>query len=80
MRFAVSTGERPAGTSSVRNSPVISPAVLLTSSPKMTVKPATALTAWAPARLLWSVTAMQSRPTSLQRRASASGDVMQSKE
>ena len=39
---------------------------------------ASGLTAWAPARLLWSVTAMQSSPTLSHRRTNASGDVMQS--
>ena len=78
MRRAVSTGSSPAGTSSCRKRPVISPAVDLTSAPTMTVKGAIFCVARPPSTELWSVTAMQLRPTRRHRFTSASGVVRQS--
>src|SRR4030042_2035536 len=62
IRCTVSSGLRPPGTCSCRKRPMISPSVLPTSSPMITVKGAIFCTASAPAMLLCSVTATQLIP------------------
>ena len=80
MRSTVSIGDNPRGTSSVKNNPVISPCVLLTSDATMTGNGAILATACPPRMVLWSVTAMHPMPMRSARATSASGDVAQSRE
>jgi len=62
------------------NSPMISPSVVLTSSPTMASSGASRARASAPSAVLWSVSAMRSSPSSAARATSASRVVPLSKE
>lgn len=80
IRSIVSPGGSPLGTSSDRNSPIISPCVVLISSPTMTRMVPESRSLSAPAIVLWSVTATQSRPAFRLRSATSVRRVAQSYE
>ena len=77
---AVSPMDRPSGMVSVRKRPVTSPSEVRTSSPTMTRNGAILLTAFAPSVVLWSVTAMQFRPTFWHLATRRSGETRESGE
>ena len=75
---AASSGDTPKGTRSVRNSPMISPAWVRSSSPTMTRHGSRSASSSAPRMALWSVMHSTSIPHSTTASSSSSGVVVES--
>src|SRR4249920_847636 len=78
MRWAASRGDTPKGTCSVRNSPMISPAWVRSSSPTTTRHGSRPASSWAPLTAWWSVMQSTSSPQSVTACSSSSAVVVES--